>query len=98
VHFRDQRTSRVDHRKTTLLRAILDGARDPVRAENGDSTGRDLVDLVDETRALGVQSLDDMPVVNDFMTHIDRRPIFFEGALDDLDRWFDPRAEASGLG
>jgi hypothetical protein len=39
-----------------------------------------------------------MPIVNDLVTDINRRPIFFERALDDLDRSFDPRTEASGLG
>jgi hypothetical protein len=47
--------------------------------------------------ALGAQSLHHMPIVNDFMADVDRRAIFFEGALDDLDRSFDPRAKASGL-
>ena len=98
VHFRDQRAGRIYHRKTALLCAILDGAGDPVRAENGDSAGRDLVDFIDETGAFGAQPLDDMPVVNDFVTHIDGRAIFVESALDDLDRSFDPGAETSGLG
>jgi hypothetical protein len=39
-----------------------------------------------------------MPIVNDFVADIDRRPVFFECALDDLDRSFNPCAEASGLG
>jgi hypothetical protein len=38
-----------------------------------------------------------MPVVNDFVADVDRRAIFFESALDDLDCSFDSRAEASGL-
>ena len=67
-------------------------------AEDGDGAGRDLVDLVDEARALGMQPLNHMPVVHDFVTHIDRRTVFFERALDDLDRTFDPRTKASGLG
>jgi hypothetical protein len=37
-------------------------------------------------------------IVNDFVTDIDRRAIFLERSLDNLDRAFDPRAEASGLG
>ena len=98
MHFRDQRAGRIDHRKTALLGAILDGAGDPMRAENGDSTGRDLVDFVHEMRALGAQPLHNMPIVNDFMADIDRRTIFFERAFDDLDRSFYPGAEAPGLG
>jgi hypothetical protein len=49
-------------------------------------------------RALGAQPLDDVPIMNDFVADIDRRPELFERALDDLDRSFDPRAKASGLG
>jgi hypothetical protein len=98
MHFRDQRAGCINYGKTALRRAILDGAGDTVRAENGDGAGWDFVDFIDEICAFRAQPLNDMPVVNDFMTHIDRRPIFFEGALDDLDRSFDPGAEASGLG
>ena len=53
VHFRDQRTGCIDHRKPALAGALLDRARDPVRAEDGHGTRRDLVDLVDEMRTLG---------------------------------------------
>jgi hypothetical protein len=67
-------------------------------AEDGDGAGGDLVYLVNEMRTFGVQPLDDMPIVDDFVADIDRRTIFFESALDNLDRSFDPRAESSGLG
>src|SRR5215472_5186644 len=67
-------------------------------AEDGDGAGRDLVDLVDKMRALSPQPLDYMPIVNYFVTDIDRRTKFFECAFDDLDRSFNPCAEPSGLG
>jgi hypothetical protein len=37
-------------------------------------------------------------IVHDLVTDIDRRAVFFERALDDLDGAFDARAEASWLG
>jgi hypothetical protein len=48
-------------------------------------------------RALGLQALDHVLFVNDFMAHIDRRPVFLQGALDDLDGAYDPRAKTAGL-
>src|SRR5262249_951878 len=55
VHFRDQRAGRIDYGKTALRRAILDGAGDTVRAENGDGAGWDFVDFIDETCAFRAQ-------------------------------------------
>ena len=49
-------------------------------------------------RPLGAQPLDDVAVVHDLVADIDRRAVFLERALDDLDRAFDPGAEASRLG
>ena len=60
--------------------------------------GRDLVQLVDEHRAARAQILDDVAVVHDFVTHIDRRAVFLQRPLDDLDRPLDAGAEAAGLG
>jgi hypothetical protein len=98
VHFRDQWTGRVNYRKAALAGSFLDGARYPVGAEDGDRAGWDLIDLVDETRTLCTQPVDDMPIVNDFVTHIYWRAVFFERTLDDLDRSFDSCAETPGLG
>src|SRR5579875_405998 len=98
MHLRDERTGRIDDREPALGRALLDGAGDPMGAEDRDIAGRHLVDLVDEDGSLGAQPLDDMAVVHDLVTDIDWRPVFFERALDDLDRSFDPGAEAPGLG
>jgi hypothetical protein len=67
-------------------------------AKDGDGAGRDLVDLVDKIGTLGTQPLDHMPIVNDFVTDIDGRAVFFECTLDYLDRSFNPCTEASGLG
>src|ERR1043166_6021006 len=68
-----------------------------MRAENSDAARRDLVELVDEPRALGAQPLDHVPVVHDLMPHVDRRAVFLQRALDNLDRALYPGAEATGL-
>jgi hypothetical protein len=66
-------------------------------AEDRYGSRGDLVDLVDKMGAFGAQPLDDMPVVNDFVTDVDRRAVLFQRALDDLDCSFDPGAKASRL-
>ena len=53
--------------------------------------------LVDKPGTLGVQPLDYLAVVHDLMPDIDRRPVFLEGPLDDLDRSLDPRTKAPRL-
>ena len=98
MHLGDQRAGRVDDRQAALAGARLDRAGDAVRAEDRDRARRDLVDLVDKARALGAQPLDDVPVVHDLVPDIDRRPVFLERPLDDLDRAFDPGAKAARLG
>src|SRR5205814_720724 len=47
---------------------------------------------------LGAQPLDDVPIVHDLMAHIDRRAVFLERPLDDLDGSFDAGTEATRLG
>ncbi len=97
VHLGDQRAGRVDHRQAALAGAALDRAGDAMRAEDRHAARRDLVDLVDEPRALGAQPLDDVTVVDDLVPDIDRRAVFLDRALDDLDRAFDSGAKPSGL-
>src|SRR5215472_14228108 len=98
VYLGNERAGGVDDREPPVSRTFLDHFGDPVGAEYRDAALRDLVDLVDKMRALGAQPLDDVTIVNDFVTDEDRRAIFFESALDDLDRALDAGAEASWLG
>ena len=98
MHLGDQRAGRVDDRQAARGGAFLDRAGDTMGAEDRDAARRHLVDLVDKMRPFAAQPLDDVPVMDDLMAHIDRRPVFFERALDDLDRPFDPGAKSSRLG
>ena len=66
-------------------------------AEDGDAAGRDLGQIVDETRALGAQPLDHVAVVDDLVADIDRRSVFLDRALDDLDRALDSGAKSPRL-
>jgi hypothetical protein len=65
--------------------------------ENRHGSRRDLIDLVDEQGAFRPQSLDDVPIVDDFVADVDRRAVLFERPLDNLDSPFDPGTKASRL-
>ena len=77
---------------------LFDGASHPVCTENRDAAFWNLVDFVDEMRAFGAQPIDDVAIMNDLMADVDRRSIFLQRPLDDLDRAFDPGAKTSRLG
>ena len=98
VHLGDQRAGGVDHRQAALGGQLLDPLGDAVGGEDGHRAGRDLVQFVDEHRAAGAQVLDHVAVVHDLVTHVDRRAVFLQGPLDDLDRPLDAGAEAARLG
>ena len=56
---------------------------------------RDFVQFLDEDRALGLEALHHVAVMDDVMAHIDGRAIFGERELDDLDRPIDAGAKAA---
>jgi hypothetical protein len=76
---------------------ILDPLRPAVGAEDGDRAAGDLVEFFDEFCATGLQRVDDTPVVNNLMAHVDGRLVLLEGALDDVDRPHHPCAKPAGL-
>ena len=98
VYLGDQRTRRVDHAQSALMRRQFHALRDAVRAEYGDCALRDLMDLVDEPGALALQRLDHVLVVDDLVADVDRRAEPLQRALDDLDRPLHARAETPRLG
>src|SRR5512144_48507 len=51
--------------------------------------------LFNETGATRLQRIDDPFVVHDFVPHVDRRPVFVERALDNLNRTYDACAETA---
>ena len=76
--------------------ASRDRLGDAVRREDHRLAGvGNFVELLDEHRALRLQALDDVAVVDDLVADIDRRPEFLERQLDDLDRPVDAGAEAA---
>ena len=55
----------------------------------------DLVELLDENRALGLQPFNDIFVVDDFMTDIDGRAMNAQRFLDSVDGAHDARAKTA---
>ena len=97
VHLGDQRAGGVEHRELALRGFLLDALGDAMGAEDGDRVRRNLGEVLDEMRAFGLEALDDMLVVHDLVAHIDRRAVFLQGALDDLDGADDARAKTARL-
>src|SRR5262245_16790403 len=93
-----QRTGRVQYRQLPLDGLVLDALGDPMGAENRYRVRGDLGQVLDEPGALGLEALNNVLVVHDLVAHIDRRPIFLQGALDDLDGTNHAGAESPGLG
>src|SRR5262245_16883336 len=58
---------------------------------------RNLVQLIHEHRPERTQTLDDVPVVHHFVTHVDRRAEQLYRSLHDVDRAVDACAEASRI-
>ena len=69
-----------------------------MRGEHDRRAGGHFVELLDEHRALRLQVVDDEPVVDDLVAHVDRRAELRERLLDDRDRAVDAGAEAARIG
>jgi hypothetical protein len=98
VHLGDQRAGGVDGLQVALGGRRVHRGRDPVRGEHHDGSLGDLVGLLDEHRTGRGQGIDHMPVVHDFVTHVDGSAVFLQRALDGLDGSIHTRAVATRLG
>ncbi|MET3909642.1 hypothetical protein ABID59_003999 [Bradyrhizobium sp. S3.3.6] len=97
VNFRDQGAGGVQHRKVARGGLFLDAAGDAMGTEDGNSLRWNFGQFLDEDRAFVLQALDDVFVVHDLMAHVDRRAVFLQGPLHDLDRAHHTRAKAARL-
>ncbi len=95
VHFRHQRAGRVDIVEPACFGLGGHCLGHAVRAEHDRDAVGDLVERFDENRSLGLQRFNDVAVVHDFVTDIDRRPIAQQRQLDDADRAVDAGAKAA---
>src|SRR5712691_2006822 len=92
-----QRAGGIEDRQAACGRFLLHAPRHAMGAEYGDGERRDFRQILDEDCALVLQAFDYVFVVHDLVAHIDRRTIFFEGALDDFDCTNDARTKSAGL-
>ena len=97
VHLGNQRAGRVEHRQAARLGLIDDRLCDAMGTENRHRAVRDFVQLLDEHRALALERLDHMTVVDDLVTHVDRRAELLERPIDDVDCPHDAGAKAARL-
>jgi len=97
VHLGNQRAGGVDYRQTALAGQFFHTLRDTVGAEDGHGARGNLVEFVDEHRAALAQILNHVPVVHDFVPHINRRAVLLQRPLDDLDRPFDAGTKSARL-
>ena len=77
------------------LRTLANRRRHTVRAEDQRRPLRHLGRIVHEDRALLLERIDDVSVVDDLMAHIDRGTESLERPLDDRDRAIYAGAEAT---
>ncbi len=92
----DERASGVDIEHFAPVRLGRNGFGHAMGAEHDRGAIGHLVQLLDEDRALLTQRIDDVAVVDDLVADIDRRAVFFERPLHDLDRAVDSGAESAG--
>ena len=98
VHLGHQRAGGVEHLEAARVGLAAHVERHAVGREDHGRARRDLVELLDEDRALGAQVLDHELVVHDLVAHVDRRAVDGERAFHDLDGAIDAGAEPARLG
>ncbi len=98
MHLGDQRAGGVDRGKRTPLRLVDDPPGNAVSAEDRHCALGDFVQFVDEARPFGGQLLDNMPIMNNLVAHVDRRAMLDQRPLDDIDGSNDSRAKSPRLG
>jgi hypothetical protein len=98
VHLGHQRAGRIQREEIALLGLGRNRLRNPVRREHHRRVGvvRNLFQFLDEDRALGLQAVDHVFVMDDLVADIDRGAIDGERALHGIDRPYHPGTEAAG--
>ncbi len=98
MDFRDERARGIYRAQSALLGVGSHGGRDAVGGEDQGSSIRHLIGLFHEDGATLDQRGDYVRVVNDLLSHIDRRTVQFERLFHSTHRTVDPGARATGSG
>lgn len=64
--------------------------------EDHRSTVRHIVEILDEHRSLVAQRVNDIAVVYDFMSDVDRSAVLFDREFNNVNRTINARAKAAG--
>src|SRR5687767_446949 len=84
MHFRHERTGRIDNSEITPARLIPDVGCDAMGAEDGDGTIWNFVEILDENSALRRKFIHNESIVDDFLADIDRPPELGESNSHDV--------------
>ena len=96
MHFGHQRARGIEKEHLARAGRCRDSLRHPVCREYHRRVGiRDLVQLLHKNGAFGPKVVHYELVVDDLMSHVDGRTVFFESQLDNLDGAVDAGAEAA---
>src|SRR5690606_23906729 len=85
MHFSNQWTGRVEHLQPAPVCFLLDRLRNTMSTENNNDVTRHYIQLVNENCTALAQGIHDEFVVNNFMTHINRRAEYIERTINNID-------------
>jgi hypothetical protein len=94
----DQRAGGVEDVEAALFGFASHRLRHAVGAEDQGGAVGNLAQVFDEDGALGLEVIDHVAVVHDFVADVDRAAKLFQRAFDDSDGTLDTGAEATGIG
>ena len=96
MHFGHQRTGGIQRKQIACLRLFRHGFWHTMGRENhGRRAIRHLAQLVNKHRSFAPQALDHIFVMNNFMTHINRRAVKRQGLLNRINRPHNACAKAA---
>ena len=93
VHLGDEGAGRVDRVELVLLGPVPDGGGNAVGGVDENGTLGRVFRFFDEGRAFLAQTVDDVPIVNDFVAYEDGAIALGKGELDDVDGPVDTGTE-----
>ena len=96
VHFGNQRTNGVDAKQVACLGCRGDALGDPMcRKDHRCGRFRDLVELLHKNGAFRLEIINHVAIVDDLVSHIDRRSELLQRQFDDPDGAIDAGAKAA---
>ena len=98
MHFSNQRTSRIKDTEATRRSLIAYRFRHAMRTENQGGTGRHIGQRFDKDGTACTQAFHHKLVMDDFVTHINRRTELFQCPLDNSNCALHPGAETTRIG